>query len=368
MTTTDDTTTAEPGRPGRQVAVSEQGETGRVPVALDGPLTTLDAAWRYAAHLAQSDLVPSELRGKPANVLLVVMKGQRLGLDPATALEEIYVVKGRTMMSGKVLLAKLREHGHRVEKLTHTSRECTIRLTRGDTGEQTTETFTVEDAAAARLCQLGADGRVTARSKSGEVLPWEAYTRRMLMWRAVKHAVDFLCPEIRMGLLVEGDLDDQVDPEGVSRVVAERVHAERPATVADLLGEPPAPGEEPDDPASAPDDVPSRDVHADVADVGDDPEVADAEIVDPPADRHQLQQLGIVFGELGASREEKLLAATLLLRRDIATTGDLTDLEAARLLDFARDIKRTAARGQVDPHTELVNTLTVLEDAQADQA
>lgn len=193
----------------------------KVPVPLDGPLADADQAWRLAQFFAAADIVPQDLRGKPANAFLVILYGQRLGLPPEIALSTVSVVKGRPRMAGQLLLAKVREAGHK-PKVVHGVNECTVTITRGDDGDEHTETFTLDDAVIARLCSIK-DGKTFARSKSGEPLPWETYPKRMLQWRAVGACVDVICPEVKMGFLVEGELDElPVERPTLAQVAAER--------------------------------------------------------------------------------------------------------------------------------------------------
>ncbi|MGH3990908.1 MAG: hypothetical protein ACRDSN_00415, partial [Pseudonocardiaceae bacterium] len=167
-------------QPGGELAPQQP----KAPVPLTGPIADLDSAWRYAAALAQADILPAELRGKPSNVLTILLYGQYLGIPPVIATQVISVVKGRPQIAGKMLLAKVREAGH-TPVVQPGDGWCTVTITRGDTGEVHAETFTVADAARAGLCTVTGDGTVRARSQSGEPLPWELYTARMLMWRAL---------------------------------------------------------------------------------------------------------------------------------------------------------------------------------------
>lgn len=212
----------------KAVARTEQTKT---PVPLDGPLSNADQAWRLAQFFAAADIVPQDLRGKPANCFLVILYGQRLGLPPEIALSTVSVVKGRPRMAGQLLLAKVREAGHK-PKIVHGEGECTVTITRGDDGEKHTETFTLDDAVTARLCTIK-DGKPYARSAKGEPLPWETYPKRMLQWRAVGACVDAVCPEVKMGFLVEGELDEQPAPDRptLAQVAAER--ADRTAQQAE---------------------------------------------------------------------------------------------------------------------------------------
>jgi len=196
-------------------------------VPLDGPLSDADQAWRLAQFFAAADIVPDALRNKPANAFLVILYGQRLGLPPEIALSTVSVVKGKPRMAGQLLLAKVREAGHK-PKIEHGDQQCTVTITRGDdSDDKHTETFTLEDAAKAGLCKI-VDGKPVARSKGGEALPWETYTKRMLQWRAVGACVDVVCPEVKMGFVVEGELDEapaerpSLRDVAIKREVAER--------------------------------------------------------------------------------------------------------------------------------------------------
>lgn len=186
-----------------------QQQAVAIPVPLHGKIDDLDSAYRYAYALARADIIPEKLRNKPSNVLVIILYGQLLGLDPVVAMNTIGVSNnGRPVIEGKVLLAKVREAGHR-PKIEHGDNECSVTIVRGDTGEDHTEKFTLEMAAAAGLVQMK-NGKPEARSQSGKKLPWENYTGRMLMWRALGWCVDVICPEVKMGFAIEGD-DDTVE-------------------------------------------------------------------------------------------------------------------------------------------------------------
>jgi hypothetical protein len=189
-------------------------------VPLAGQIADLDSAYRYACALAQADILPQDLRGKPSNVLMVLLYGQYLNIPPVIATQVISVVKGRPQIAGKMLLAKVREAGHK-PRIVHGENKCTVTITRGDDGTDHTEEFTLADAVAAKLCSIK-DGKPYARSKNGEPLPWENHTKQLLMWRAVGHCVDIICPEVKMGFGVQGeDVADDARPS-LSQVAAER--------------------------------------------------------------------------------------------------------------------------------------------------
>ncbi|MDI3315909.1 MAG: hypothetical protein QJR12_17015 [Mycobacterium sp.] len=206
--------------------IARPAEQGKVTVPLVGPLNDLDQAYRYAQALAQSNLLPKDLYGKPANVLTIILYGQQLGLTPMQAIQSIYVVNGRPQMSGQLWLSKVREAGHRVKVSDHTDTSCTVTITRGDTGEEHTETFTWADAEKAKL----------ARKDT-----YQQHPKRMLLWRAVSNCATVICPEVALGFGNE-------EPEPVTeRPTLAQVAAERMDQTAAAEPEPhPDPEPEPE--------------------------------------------------------------------------------------------------------------------------
>jgi hypothetical protein len=162
---------------------------------------------------------------------MVLLYGQYLNIPPVIATQVISIVKGRPQIAGKMLLAKVREAGHK-PRIVHGDGKCTVSIVRGDDGTEHTEEFSLADAVAAKLCTIK-DGKPYARSKTGEPLPWENYTKQLLMWRAVGHCVDIICPEVKMGFGVQGeDAADDPGRPSLAQVAAQRADRsddERPA-------------------------------------------------------------------------------------------------------------------------------------------
>lgn len=206
-------------QPGSEVATQPPP---KAPVALGGPQTDIDKMFRLASAMSQSGLLPEKLRGKPSDVLVTVLYGQELGLAPMQAVQGIYVVNGRPTLAGQTWLSLARKHGHRVKVDEQTGESCTVTMTRGDTGETHTETYTLAQAEAANL---------TSKDT------WRNHPQRMLMWRAVGHACTFLCPEIALGF--SPDAEDETAPAAPSlaEVAANR---DKPEPAA-----PPAPSDKP---------------------------------------------------------------------------------------------------------------------------
>jgi hypothetical protein len=150
-----------------------------------------------AQTLGVSALLPANLRGKPADVLVTVMYGNELGLSPMAAIQGIYVVNGRPTLAAQTWLALTRRHGHKVEVVEHTDQLCAVKIVRGDTAEEHISTYTYAEAQQAKL--TGKD-------------VWQQHRKAMLLARAVSQGCRFICPEIALGFYAEGELDDDTDP------------------------------------------------------------------------------------------------------------------------------------------------------------
>lgn len=188
-----------------------------VKVDLMAPLADLDQVLRVSEQLALSDLVPTALYGKPANVFHVIMTGQKLGLHWTEAIRLIYAPgRGQIGMRGEFLLAKLHEAGHEYDWEEEPGKSCTFMLERNannkDGAKRTYKiTFTIEDALAAGLLHKK-DGKIVALSRDGKPLPWMAYQPDMLFWRAVARCVKRGAPEVVMGFSIQG-ADERNEPE-----------------------------------------------------------------------------------------------------------------------------------------------------------
>jgi hypothetical protein len=218
--------------------VSDSTELERRPVNLGSPMTDMDEAYRLSKNLALASLMPDALRGKPADVLALLMYGQDLGLSPMQAIQGIYVVKGKPQLSGTTWIALARKAGHRVRIIESTDERCTVEIVRADDPQGAhRETFTLADAAKAGLCHIK-DGKAFLRDKHGNPLPWEAYTRTMLRNRAISNCAKFACPEVALGFGVEGDYDYIADAaaEVTQPEVVEAETVVDPEKVAEEIG------------------------------------------------------------------------------------------------------------------------------------
>lgn len=174
----------------------------------------LKGQMELAKVLGMSALLPQALRGKPADVLVTVLYGREMGLTPMQSIQSIYVVNGRPQCAGKLLLAKVRQAGHRV-KVKATDKRAEVTITRCDDPEPHTEVFTWEDAERAKLA-----GKDT----------YKQFPKNMLTWRAVANCVNVQCPEVAMGFEIAEltEADAAQERPTLAQVAAQREPAAKP--------------------------------------------------------------------------------------------------------------------------------------------
>ena len=207
-------------QPNKELATTEAHARG-VPVALNGRQGDFDAAYRLAKNLAMSNLLPTAVRGKPADVLVTILYGQELGIAPMQALQTIYVVNGRPTLSAQLWVALARRAGHKVRVVEEAPESCTVEVERvDDPGHPTRVTYTLDQAKAAKL--TGKD-------------VWTGHRAAMLYARAVSTAVRRACPEVAMGF---GDELDRVADQPVRPTLGEVAAQRADAVRVDQAAEP----------------------------------------------------------------------------------------------------------------------------------
>ena len=110
-----------------------------------------------------------------------IMAGRELGLQPMTALRDLYVVEGKVAMSSGLIASMVRKHpkyDYRITEIDH--EHCIIQFFEGDAmiGESS---FSIDDATKAGIMRQG----------SG----WTKYPRNMLFARALTNGARWYCPD-----------------------------------------------------------------------------------------------------------------------------------------------------------------------------
>jgi hypothetical protein len=257
-----------------------------------------------------------------ANATAAVLQGVTLGLDPMTALQQIYIVHGRPGMYAKLMVALVQAHGHEVwtEDLSDTRAVVAGRRR----GTQNIERITITMDMARRA-------RWTTNAKYQE-------TPQDMLWaRAASRVCDRIASDVLKGITSVEQIQDELAPTNVgTRTVTPR----RRATVAQPSAEPPLDDEPaPERPAltaasaSQPDAEPPLDDNEPTAS----PEPAEA--VKPKSLDPQLSnRIRGRFKDLGITdRPTRLgISSSIVARppdRQLKTANELTPDEALKLIE-----------------------------------
>lgn len=155
---------------------------------------TFEQALTFSNYLADSDLVPKDFKGKPANCLIAMQWGAEIGLQPLQALQNLAVINGRPALWGDAVIAIVR--GSPLCEYVQESDDgkmATCKVKRRNEPEQV-RTFSMDDAKAAGLM--------------GKAGPWTQYPKRMRQMRARAFALRDVFPDVLRGLPVAEELMD----------------------------------------------------------------------------------------------------------------------------------------------------------------
>lgn len=157
---------------------------------------SVEEAFRLANIFHKSGMVPASLK-TPEQVMVAMMAGAELGMVPFQAVRHIAVVNGRPTLWGDGLVAVARSQGVQIEE-TVTGEDAaavaTCKVTRPDTGEIITRSFSAADAKKAGLW--------------GKQGPWQQYPKRMLSMRARAFALRDGAADILNGFQVAEEVQD----------------------------------------------------------------------------------------------------------------------------------------------------------------
>lgn len=110
-----------------------------------------------AMTLLKSGLLPAKFNGKPEAVVITMLYGKELGLAPMQAVKEIHVINNVPSISANLMLTLVRQRlaGFQLEVMEASPKISKIRHRRTKADEWQISTYTIEEAATAKL--LGKD-------------------------------------------------------------------------------------------------------------------------------------------------------------------------------------------------------------------
>lgn len=212
---------------------------------------SLEQADKLADRLSKSGLMPEELRGKPGDILVMLITGHELGLSPMQAIRGLAVIKGKAVLSADMMGALVQSRRDVCEYLIlieSTDQKATYETKRAGHPKHVRMDWTIEQAKRAGLVVAGG--------------PWTKHPAAMLRARCQSALVRAVYQDLLLGVYDPDEARefDSVRPTPVRRsaqpvVVNDAVEtapaASEPAHIedAELVLEPPEP------PAPAPEPV-----------------------------------------------------------------------------------------------------------------
>jgi hypothetical protein len=164
-----------------------------------------------------------------AQAVAKILRGWELGIPPVAALENIYVIDGKTSLSAHLIAAKIEDSGRfRQRIIAHTNEICAIRFdgrTEGSWDEIGISEFTIADAKIAKL--IGKNN-------------WQQYPKAMLYSRALAQGARWFCSRVFMGAIyVPEELGVETDESGnaVEEAIAPVVFKSNSEQIGDVLDE-----------------------------------------------------------------------------------------------------------------------------------
>lgn len=168
-----------------------------------GFIESFRESYKLASVFAKSSLVPQQYQGKTEDCAIAVDMAERMGVTPLMVMQNLYVVKGKPSWSGQACISFIKakygeaEPVYTGERGTD-SRGCYVRAVKPD-GE-------VIEGTEVTIRMAKAEGW-TANKK------WVNMPELMLAYRAAAFFARVYCPEILMGVAVEGEVDDMQRPK-----------------------------------------------------------------------------------------------------------------------------------------------------------
>jgi hypothetical protein len=156
----------------------------------------LPSAITLARMIATSPLCPMPLRGREADVLLVMMTGAEIGLTTMQSLRNLYVVEGRIGMSAALIRGRCQKHldCDLFEVAEAEATHAVVEVKKRGWSERRLVSWSIADA-----------------ERAGLVKPdslWQRWPQEMCVARATTRAASMYFPDITAGLFSEEELRD----------------------------------------------------------------------------------------------------------------------------------------------------------------
>ncbi len=184
----------------------------------------LPSAITLARLIASSPLCPPPLRGREADVLLVMMTGAEMGLTTMQALRNLHVINGRIGMSAAMIRSRCQGHPdcELFEVAEADATHAAIEVKKRGWSERRLVPWTIAEAERAELVQPDS--------------LWKRWPQEMCVARATTRAATMYFPEVTSGIFAEEDLKAMppAEPGAPETAAPEALRAAEPPALTAL--------------------------------------------------------------------------------------------------------------------------------------
>ncbi|EHI13180.1 hypothetical protein [Mycolicibacterium thermoresistibile] len=168
----------------------------------------MSAAKQLGDALSQTDMVPKDYKGKPANAAAAILYGAELGLNPIQSLQQVFVVHGQPAIYARTAVALVKRAGVVVETVSSTDEAVTVRATDPRTGQVEESTWDIPRAKRAGY---------TSNKK------YETDPQAMLYAKAAMEVCRRIAPDVLLGIpYAREELELELAQQQPMRVRSER--------------------------------------------------------------------------------------------------------------------------------------------------
>lgn len=156
---------------------------------------------QMAQMISKSNLVPQSYQGKPEDCFLALQFAVRLGMEPLTVMQNLYVVKGKPSWSGQFCMALIRANpAFSNVRLVYTGTKGTDNRGAYVTAIRVSD-GSVVDGTEITMAMAKSEGW-TSNTK------WRSMPEQMLGYRAAAFFARLHCPEALLGIQTAEEVED----------------------------------------------------------------------------------------------------------------------------------------------------------------
>lgn len=154
--------------------------------------------YKIGGIYAKSTLVPSNYKNNPGDCAIAVNMAERMGIDPIMVMQSLYVVKGKPSWSGQACMSFIRNKYSEVFPVYTGTKGTDIR---GCYIKAITKSGEILEGTEVTINMAKAEGWLSNPK-------WKNMPEQMLAYRAAAFFARIYCPEVLMGVSVEGEAED----------------------------------------------------------------------------------------------------------------------------------------------------------------